>query len=326
MTTKLEHVDTPELTLVIPLYRSEDCAPRLVEELAKISGELSHEIIFVNDGSPDNVSAVIQREMKRLRVPARLIEHNRNFGEHNAVMTGYRHARGRYVLNLDDDLQNPIEEGLRLYRHACERDLDAVYSYYACKKHSLFRNFGSWFNSRLADFVVDKPKGFYLSSFRVVRGHVAHAIGNYQGPYPYIDGLLFQLTQRVGSLEVRHEDRYAGESNYNMRRLVRLWLNMVTSFSVMPLRIATVAGFLIGAVGFIGALGVLFEYFMHGIVVQGWASLMLAIIFFSGVQLIFLGLLGEYLGRIFLTVARKPQSFVRMIHTHDPASCSDEHE
>ena len=153
-------------------------------------------------------------------VPIIFVEHARNFGEHNAVLTGWRHARGSYVVNLDDDGQNPPAEAVRLWQHARANDLDVVFGHYAEKQHSLWRNLGSWFTNKITDWAVDKPHGFYLSSFRCVSSFVAKEVASYSGPYPYIDGLVLQITQRLGSIEVRHERRKAGHSTYTLRRLV----------------------------------------------------------------------------------------------------------
>ena len=171
-------------------------------------------------------------------VPLTYVEHARNFGEHNAVMTGLRHARGAYVITMDDDLQNPPEEVVRLYDHARLGNWDVVYTRYGVKQHAGWRNLGSRFANAVADRLLDKPKGLYLSSFRCMSAFVVQSVTRYQGPYPYVDGLIMQVTQRIDSIEVRHLPRIEGRSNYNLARLVRLWLNLATSFSLAPLRLA----------------------------------------------------------------------------------------
>ena len=153
-------------------------------------------------------------------------------------MTGLRHARGAYVITMDDDLQNPPEEVIRLYDHARLGDWDVVYTRYAVKQHAGWRNLGSRFANAVADRLLDKPKGLYLSSFRCMSALVVQAVTRYSGPYPYVDGLIMQVTQRIDSIEVRHLPRVEGRSNYTLARLVRLWLNLATSFSLAPLRLA----------------------------------------------------------------------------------------
>ncbi|WP_415908520.1 glycosyltransferase [Oleiharenicola sp. Vm1] len=272
-----------------------------------------HEIVLVNDGSRDATAAVCRELVREARVPITFVNHARNFGEHNAVLTGYRHARGAHVVNLDDDGQNPPAEAVRLWAHAQQAGLDVVYGHYAQKEHSLFRNFGSWFTNRLTDYVLDKPKGFYLSSFRCVSAFAAKEVAAHEGPFPYIDGLLLQVTQGIGSLEVQHRARQSGQSGYTLRRLLRLWASTFVNFSVMPLRLATLLGLLMAAGGLAGLAIVFYlRFFNHG-PAYGWGSLMGALLVFSGTQLVMLGLIGEYVGRMFLTVNGRPQSVVRSV-------------
>src|SRR5204862_7367317 len=175
---------------------------------------------------------------------------SRNFGEHNPAMAGLARARGSYVVTMDDDLQNPPGEVKRLLDSARDGGYDAVYTYYEETQHAAWRNWGSRFTNWCADRLIDKPRGLYLSSFRCISAFVRERIvTSYEGPYPYVDGLVFQVTQNVGRLRVEHLPRIEGRSNYTLRRLVRLWLSMFLHFSVMPLRRATLFGLGFGAVG-----------------------------------------------------------------------------
>lgn len=210
------------LSFVIPLYYSAETIGAVVRDIESITIPGGHEIVLVNDGSLDRTSEVCRELVRTARVPITLIEHARNFGEHNAVITGWRHARGAYIVNLDDDGQNPPAEAVRLWEEAVRSGLDVVFGHYRVKQHSMFRNLGSWFTNRMTDWALDKPPGFYLSSFRCVTAFVAQQVTSYAGPFPYIDGLLLQVTQRIGSIDVRHEARQAGQSTYTLRRLVRL--------------------------------------------------------------------------------------------------------
>ena len=303
----------PALSFVIPLYHSAETIGTVVREIEGLAIEGGHEIILVHDGSGEATSRVCRDLVRDARVPITLVEHARNYGEHNAVLTGWRHAQGEHIVNLDDDGQNPPAEAVRLWRHAREHALDVVFGHYEEKQHSAWRNFGSWFTNRMTDWALDKPHGFYLSSFRCVSRFVAHQVISYAGPYPYIDGLLLQVTQRIGSIEVRHEPRRAGASTYTLRRLVRLWLSAWINFSVLPLRVATVMGLIIAVVG-IGALGwVIWLYFSNVGPQYGFGWLMAALLIFSGTQLVMLGLIGEYVGRMFLTVNQRPQAVVREV-------------
>jgi undecaprenyl-phosphate 4-deoxy-4-formamido-L-arabinose transferase len=200
-----------------------------------------------------------------------------------------------------------------LWREALRTGHDVIFGHYKEKRHSAFRNLGSRFTNRMTDWALDKPHGFYLSSFRCVTRFVAEEVSRYAGPYPYIDGLILQVTQRIGSIEVRHEARRAGQSTYTLRRLIRLWLSAWVNFSLLPLRLATMLG-LILAMGGVVALGVVFVAWLQGFgPPSGFGWLMTALLIFSGTQLLLLGLIGEYVGRMFLTVNRKPQSVIREV-------------
>lgn len=303
------------------MYNSAPTIGALVHRIEALQVPGGHEIVLVDDcGGRDNTAEVARELVRTARVPVTLIEHSRNFGEHNAVLTGWRHARGAYIVNLDDDGQNPPEEAVRLYEHAKAHGLDVVFGHYTLKQHSAWRNFGSWFTNKVTDWALDKPHGFYLSSFRCVAAATAREVTHYAGPYPYLDGLLLQVTQRIGSITVRHDARQAGESGYTLRRLVRLWLSAWLNFSLLPLRAATFLGLATAAAGLIAFLGVVYLWYRNTGPAYGWGWVMSAVLIFSGAQLAMLGLIGEYIGRMFLTVNQRPQSIVRDVVSSSPQS------
>jgi glycosyltransferase involved in cell wall biosynthesis len=307
----------PALSLVIPLYRSAATIGSLVREIEALAVKGGHELVLVNDGSDDTTGAVCRELLPTVRIPVTYVEHARNYGEHNAVLTGYRHARGDFVVNLDDDGQNPPSEAPRLWQQASEGGLDVVYGVYSSKKHTAFRNLGSWLTNRLTDCLLEKPKGLYLSSFRCVSSLVAREVAAHAGPFPYIDGLILQVTQNIGVLQVRHASRQTGRSGYTLRRLLRLWLSTFVNFSVMPLRLATFLGLAMAGAGLAG-LALVFYWWITGRGPDhGWGMLMGSLLVFSGTQLVMLGLIGEYIGRMFLTVNGRPQSVVRTIVRND---------
>jgi undecaprenyl-phosphate 4-deoxy-4-formamido-L-arabinose transferase len=306
------------LSIVVPVYNGAGTVNELVEALAGLDVPGGHEIVLVVDGSPDNSLAVCRDLLGRHDVPLTVIDHARNFGEHSAVMTGLRHARGAYVVTMDDDLQNPPSEVLRLLEHAQKTGADAVYTYYHEKRHAAWRNLGSNFTNRVADWLLDKPRGLYLSSFRLLSAFTVSQVTRYDGPFPYIDGLVMQATTKLERLPVSHLPRAEGRSNYTLRRLIRLWMNMFLNFSVMPLRISTLTGFVLSICGVIGVMMVLSEA-LFGQTPAGWASVMATVLLLSGVQLLILGMVGEYLGRLYLTANRKPQAIVRDVHRNEAA-------
>ena len=300
------------LSIVVAVYRGAATVGRLVAALSLLRPEGGLEIVLVNDGSPDNSGEVCRALEASATVPVTYLEHARNFGEHNAVMSGLRHARGAYVITMDDDLQNPPEEVVKLYDHARLGQWDVVYTRYAEKQHEGWRNLGSRFANAVADQLLDKPKGLYLSSFRCMSALVVREVTKYAGPYPYIDGLIMQVTQRIASIEVLHLARAEGRSNYTMVRLIRLWLNLATNFSVLPLRLAIFAGAGMGVLGLLGAALVMAEA-LTGSPPSGWASSMTMMLLIAGVQFLILGVLGEYVGRAFLSANGKPQGVVRQV-------------
>jgi undecaprenyl-phosphate 4-deoxy-4-formamido-L-arabinose transferase len=310
----------PGLSIVIPVYRGAATIGRLVDALSDLHPAGGLEIVLVNDGSPDNSAEVCQDLLSTARVPLVYVEHARNYGEHNAVMTGLREARGDFVITMDDDLQNPPEEVLRLYDHARLGTWDVVYTRYAVKQHAGWRNLGSHFANAVADRLLDKPKGLYLSSFRCMSALVVQAVARYRGPYPYVDGLIMQVTQRIDSIEVSHLPRLEGHSNYTLTRLVRLWLNLATSFSLAPLRLAVWAGIAMSILGALGAVATISEALFVHETPSGWASTMVVLLLVSGVQSMILGVLGEYVGRTFLSANGKPQGTVRSIRRNAQTS------
>src|SRR5438105_5684244 len=306
------------LSIVVPVYNGASSIGELVGALEDLQIPGGHEIVLVNNGSPDNSLAVCRALVERARVPMLLVDLSRNYGEHNAVMAGLRHTSGAHIITMDDDLQNPPDEVERLLAFAQQSGHEVIYTFYDEKQHAFWRNLGSRFTNWVAGFVLDKPKGFYLSSFRCMSAFVVREITRYDGPFPYVDGLILQVTQDIDQLTVRHLPGAVGRSNYTLRRLLRLWLSMFVNFSVMPLRLSTLTGFALSLVGAVGSFVVITEALFFA-PPAGWASLMAAVLLLSGVQLLILGIVGEYLGRLYLTVNRKPQSVVKSITRADAA-------
>jgi glycosyltransferase involved in cell wall biosynthesis len=311
------------LSIVIPVYRGERTIVPLVRTLSGLNVHNGLEIVLVNDGSPDESGKACLALLADATVPMTYVEHARNFGEHNAVMTGLRYARGAYVITMDDDGQNPPEEVIRIYDHARLGDWDVVYTRYGKKEHALWRNLGSRFANRIADWLLDKPKGLYLSSFRCMSMFVVRGVVKYTGPYPYTDGLIMQLTNHVDSIEVRHDPRVEGRSNYSLRKVFELWMNLATSFSVAPLRFAVLIGMVMTVLGAAGAIETIIEALVRRDLPSGWASTMTVILIVSGAQCMILGVIGEYVGRILLSSSGKPQGVIRSVQRSHNAPVLD---
>jgi glycosyltransferase involved in cell wall biosynthesis len=302
----------PALSVVIPVYNGARTIGELVHALAAIDIPGGLEVVLVNDGSSDDSLAVCRALVAEKIVPVTLLNLSRNFGEHNAVMAGLRAAKGDFIVTMDDDLQNPPSEVKKLFEYTRDGGFDVVYTRYEAKQHEGWRNLGSRFNGFVADQLLAKPKGLYLSSFRCISAFVVREVTRYTGPFPYVDGLILQTTQTIGRLTVMHLPRAEGRSNYTMRRLIRLWMNMALSFSILPLRVATLLGFMLGGLGVLGFVAVLIEA-MTGAPPIGWSSTVSLILILSGCQLMMLGIVGEYVGRLFVTINGRPQAIVREV-------------
>jgi undecaprenyl-phosphate 4-deoxy-4-formamido-L-arabinose transferase len=317
MPSMRDHEFQLDLSIVIPVYRSEDCLEPLVAAITEALTPTGrdYEVVLVNDFSPDNSWAVIESICARNRHVIG-VDLRRNFGQDNAIITGLRLARGKYVAVMDDDLQHhPADLPLLLAR--IEEGFDVVFAEFRSKHQKLWKNIGSWFNGKFAEWVINKPRDVYLSPYKIIRGEVAEMICGYDGPDPYIDGLLFQVTARITQIPVDHHPRYAGRSSYTFWKSLRVWARLAVSFSAKPLRLVTWFGLLFAVFGLMLAVAVVVyrlrwpEDFSKE--TAGWASLMVALLVVSGIQLIFFGVLGEYTGRTFLNVNRKPQSAIREV-------------
>jgi glycosyltransferase involved in cell wall biosynthesis len=304
-------VDNKLISIVIPVFNSENTIEELVNRLVdQLKNDYVFEIVLVNDYSDDNSENVCIELYQKYPKILKLYGLAKNVGEHNAVMAGLNNVSGDWVIIMDDDFQNPVNEVLGLIKYSIGNHFDVVYTWYKDKKHSFFRNFGSKFNNKVANVMLNKPDKLYLSSFKIIHTSIVKEIIKYDLPYPYIDGLILRTTRNIGQIEVQHKDRAKGKSGYTFKKLVSLWLNMFTNFSVVPLRISTILGTVLSIVGFVFAIATLIEKYIHPEIPRGYASIVIVLIIFSGVQLIFLGVIGEYLGRIFIANNKHPQFFI----------------
>lgn len=300
------------VSFVIPCYRSEKTIGKVVEEIDTTMSGLSdyeYEIILVNDSSPDNTFETI-RELCNSHNNITGIDFAKNFGQHSALMAGIRETKGDYVVCLDDDGQTPADEVYKLL-NALEDGADAVYARYAHKKHSVFRNFGTFMNEKMAQYLLGKPKELFVSSYFAVRRFVADEMIGYTGSFPYVIGLVLRSTKRIVNVDVNHRSREVGRSGYTFKKLITLWVNGFTAFSVKPLRIATAMGAVFAILGFLYGIYTIIKKFVVPDVPLGFSSIMSVLVFIGGMLMLMLGMVGEYIGRMYMGMNNSPQYVIR---------------
>ena len=304
------------VSFVIPCYRSELTLPKVVKEIRESVQNLrqqgknyDYEIILVNDCSPDDTFSVIKdfcmedRKIKGVNL-------SKNFGQHAALMAGFHQVKGDIVICLDDDGQTPADEAGKLLE-GIEKGSDVVYAKYEHKKHSVFRNFGSKVNEEMARIMLGKPKNLYVSSYFAAKRFVVEEMKKYTNAYPYVIGLVLRTTKRISNVTVCHREREMGTSGYTFGKLIGLWFNGFTAFSVKPLRLATLVGCACSAMGFIYGIYTVIKKLVNPNVPMGFSSLMAAIVFLGGMTMVMLGLVGEYIGRMYISMNNAPQFVIR---------------
>jgi undecaprenyl-phosphate 4-deoxy-4-formamido-L-arabinose transferase len=308
------------LFVVIPVYRSEQILPTLIDALAReyaTHPDITHfEIVLVNDCSPDGSWQAI-KHLKTQYPFLTGINLRRNYGQHNALMAGLKHIATHVhdadaVVLMDDDMQHPPEAVIKLV-HALENGYDVCYTNYVERKHQGWKILGSKLTNWIAKILINKPEHLYLSSFKAMSGALCREISQYSGAFPYIDGLILQATATITSVAIQHRERLEGTSNYTFVKLVGLFLKMATGFSILPLRLVTYLGFLAFGLGVVQSFIILLSQLIHPITIQGWSSTIIIVLILGGIQMLSLGLLGEYVGRIYLRLNEKPQFTIREI-------------
>lgn len=299
-------------SVVIPVYNACDTIQKVVDEVLEVLGDRPLEIVLVNDGSADQSHSACVALHEAHPDVVTYVRLAKNFGEHSAVLAGLHYVTGDYVAILDDDGQNPPAEIPKMIEQLERENLDVVYGRYREKRHSWFRNLGSWFNDRMANIMLRKPKHIYLSSFKVMNRFIVDEVAKYRGPFPYIDGLIFRASANIGQADVEHRPRQAGKSSYTLTKLVKLWLNMFLGFSIAPLRLAVYLGTVMAVLSLLMIVAVVVDkLWLNPDVTVGIPTVLACLSLSTGVQLIMLGTIGEYLGRIFLHQSGLPQFVVR---------------
>ncbi len=314
------------ISYVIPCYCSEKTLPGVVSEIQNKMQEMSlydYEIILVNDCSPDDTYRVIRKLCENNKNIIG-INHTKNFGQHAALMAGFHFISGDIVVCLDDDGQTPADEVDKLIERI-DQGYDVVYAEYDHKHHSGFRNWGSHVNKRMTEIMLNKPKELYVSSYFAARRFIIEEMLNYKGAYPYLIGLVLRCTKNICNVKVHHRDRMEGNSGYTLKKLLGLWMNGFTSFSVLPLRIASYGGCFIAFVGFIYAIYVIIRKLVDPSRMLGWSSTISVILILGGLILLVLGLIGEYIGRIYISLNNSPQFVIRNVINYDGPELNDKH-
>ena len=281
-----------------------------------------YEFVLVDDCSPDDGETMAAlMELVRDYACVKVVELAKNAGQHNAVMAGLNEGSGDVFIAMDDDMQtHPSQLGKLLDEF--DKGYDIVYGYYEHKEHSKFRNFGSYVNYMTVRILLKKPKDLKTSSFWVIRKFVRDYAVEYKSAYTHLQGLFLRTTRNISSVPIQHFKREVGTSNYTLKKLIKLWSNIL-GFSIVPLQMATYTGFFFSLIGILAAIGVIILKFVRPATYIGWPSMMATICFFSGLNLMFMGIIGEYVGRIFLGMSKNPQYVVRQVHHRD---ASDEEE
>ena len=301
-----------DISFVIPCYCSEKNLEGVISEIEaamKKREGFEYEIILVNDNSKDNTKGLINRLSKE---NGRIIGINfaKNFGQPNALLAGFNQASGKYIMTSDDDGQTPADELYSLV-DKLEEGYDVVYATYANKQHSGFRNFGSKINDYMCDILLNKPRGLMVTSYFAARRFVIDEVCRYQNPYTYVIGLIFRTTKNIGTVSVTHRQRQYGHSGYTFGKLLGLWINGFTAFSVKPLRIATATGVLFAILGFLYVIYIIINKCINPAVPLGWSSTTAVLLIVGGIILCMMGLIGEYLGRIYISMNNSPQYVIR---------------
>ncbi len=305
-------MDSKKISYVIPCYRSENTIGSVIseiDELMRHHEEYKYEIVLVNDCSPDNVWNVIS-DIASKRQNVKAISFSKNFGQHAALLSGYRVSNGDIIVSLDDDGQSPVDRTFDLIEKLDE-GYDVVYARYNELKESFWRRVGSWLSNKMSEILIGKPKEILGSSFYVMKKFIAQEMIRYQNPFTYIGGLVFRTTKNIANVFVDHRDRLEGTSGYSFRKLLKLWLNGFTAFSVTPLRFSSLLGVICAIMGFLyGIITIVRKIFIPNISL-GWSSTVAILLFIGGLIMLMLGMIGEYLGRIYISINNSPQYVIK---------------
>lgn len=298
-----------EISVVIPVYKSEKCIPELTKQISDALKDFDWELILVNDCSPDNSWT----EIKKIAAENNNITGinlRKNGGQDLAILAGLNHAKGKWIVIMDDDLQHSPYDIPKLYTQA-QKGFDVVYADFKQKKQKLWKNLGSWLNGKVSEITLGKPKGIYLSPFKIISGSVVKEMCKLNNLFPYIDGLIFQVTKNITQINIEHHKREYGKSNFTLVKSMQVFFRMMFGFSTFPLNFATYIGFFSSTMGFVLAIYFLVKFLLGLEPLTGWTSLIMVILILGGLILLALGIIGKYIGQMYLTINNSPKYIVK---------------
>lgn len=303
-----------KISFIIPCYGSEKTIETVIKEIREIiitkKEEYDYEVIAVNDKSPDNVWQVLGKIAEE-NEKVKIISLAKNMNRPGALMAGMSFAKGDYIILMDDDGQCPMDQLWNLIR-PLEEGHDVAIAKYPKYKQSLFKSFGTIVNRKMTEIIMEKPKGLAFTNFTAIKKYIVDEIMKYKNPYPYMTGLLLRTTSDIVNVEMEERERITGNTNFTFRKMLILWINGFTAFSVKPLRIATVIGFLTAIIGFVYGIYIIVDkLFIRTAILPGYSSLMAALLFVGGIIMLMLGLIGEYIGRIYICINNSPQYVIK---------------
>lgn len=308
-----------KISFVIPCYRSERTIGKVIDEITAVicsMEQYEYEIIAVDDCSPDGVYEVL-KQRAQLDMRIKVLSMAKNFGQHGAMIAGLNFCEGDFVVFLDDDGQCPIDK-LKDMIVPLENGWDVTIAEYGKKKQNFLKNIGSKFNEITANIMISKPKDIQMGNFIALKKFVADEMKKYRGPYPYISGLFFRVSGKIMNIPMEERVRLEGKTTYTMRKLISLWLNGFTAFSIKPLRIASLIGVLFSCLGFLYGIIIVITKISIPTVAVGWSSTMAVMLLLGGLILLVLGIIGEYVGRIYMCLSNTPQYVIKkMINVED---------
>ena len=298
-----------EISVVIPVYKSEECIPELTKQISDALKDFNWELILVNDCSPDNSWTEIKKvAAENNNITG--INLRKNGGQDLAILAGLNHAKGKWIVIMDDDLQHSPYDIPKLYAQA-QKGFDVVYADFKQKKQKLWKNLGSWLNGKVSEITLGKPKGIYLSPFKIISGSVVKEMCKLNNLFPYIDGLIFQVTKNITQINIEHHKREYGKSNFTLLKSMQVFFRMMFGFSTFPLNFATYIGFFSSTMGFLLAIYFLVKFLLGLEPLTGWTSLIMVILILGGLILLALGIIGKYIGQMYLTINNSPKYIVK---------------